>query len=218
MRCRFGFRVLAITIPAILGLTSSLLATTIYDDFDSASLDAGLWSVQNYGGSASQASSEVTVHSNAGGFYQIDSTSGWGQGNVFTITIGTTAPTGTNAIGLYCGAGGSFSVRNDSGSWYFDVNGGTADSLVAVNAPAANNVLEFTWNSNSVTYKNGSEVVTETTQLPTGVAHFFLANWDGPANLNVASVAVGPVPEPSTVAFALSGLLGLLCYAWRKRK
>ena len=26
------------------------------------------------------------------------------------------------------------------------------------------------------------------------------------------------VPEPSTLALLVSGLIGLLCYAWRKRK
>ncbi|MBU4273640.1 MAG: PEP-CTERM sorting domain-containing protein [Planctomycetes bacterium] len=29
---------------------------------------------------------------------------------------------------------------------------------------------------------------------------------------------VGPVPEPSTLLLLAAGLLGLLCYAWRKRK
>lgn len=32
------------------------------------------------------------------------------------------------------------------------------------------------------------------------------------------SVSVTPAPEPSTVALTVSGLIGLLCYAWRKRK
>ena len=32
------------------------------------------------------------------------------------------------------------------------------------------------------------------------------------------SVGVGVVPEPSTLVLLAAGLLGLACYAWRKRK
>jgi hypothetical protein len=40
------------------------------------------------------------------------------------------------------------------------------------------------------------------------------ANWDY-VNLNAG---LYQVPEPSTLALVISGLVGLLCYAWRKRK
>lgn len=221
MRCRFGFRVLAIAMPAMLGLTSSLPATTIYDDFDSASLDTGLWSVQNYGGSVSQASSEVTVGGAA--FYEIDSTSEWGPGKVFQITIGSTAPTGMSAIGTYGTGAGTpgFAVRNDTGSWQFDVQTGATHGRYAVAAPAANDVLEFVWNSDySVDYRlNGSLVVTDTTVLPTGVVHFIVANWGGQGrNTAIGSVAIAAIPEPTTLILMVSGAFGLLCYAWRRRK
>jgi hypothetical protein len=37
-------------------------------------------------------------------------------------------------------------------------------------------------------------------------------------NVRLDGAALGAVPEPGTLAILASGLLGLLCYAWRKRK
>jgi hypothetical protein len=36
--------------------------------------------------------------------------------------------------------------------------------------------------------------------------------------LLVDNVSVSAVPEPGTLALAVAGVLGLLAYAWRKRK
>ncbi len=38
------------------------------------------------------------------------------------------------------------------------------------------------------------------------------------ADFVLASMRAGVVPEPSTLALLVTGLIGLLCYAWRKRK
>jgi hypothetical protein len=44
-------------------------------------------------------------------------------------------------------------------------------------------------------------------------------NWGDAANgYPVSQLVVTTVPEPSVIAFAISGLFGLLAYAWRKRK
>lgn len=46
--------------------------------------------------------------------------------------------------------------------------------------------------------------------------------WTGTApnggNVGLFALAVSTVPEPSTITLLATGLFGLLCYAWRKRK
>ena len=46
-------------------------------------------------------------------------------------------------------------------------------------------------------------------------------NLDFPQNLTfkyMPSVILTPVPEPSTLLLTATGLLGLLAYAWRRRR
>jgi hypothetical protein len=42
----------------------------------------------------------------------------------------------------------------------------------------------------------------------------------GPGNAGFSAIALSasPVPEPGTIALLASGLVGLVCYAWRKRR
>ena len=174
------------------------------------------WTIP-YGGTVTEGN-QVDINQ-GGGYTEIDSTSQWGQGNEFIITISGTAPTGTDAIGLYgTGAGTpAISVRNDSGSWVFDVGGaGLTESLTSVAAPAAHDVLQFVWTSNSVAYiLNGSTVATQTTAIPTGVAGFSLACWNY-GDLKIASVAVAQSPRPNHGAGVIDGRFArsaLLCLA-----
>ncbi len=45
-----------------------------------------------------------------------------------------------------------------------------------------------------------------------------VTEWALGSKKRAAFLATGPVPEPSTFVLLATGLIGLLCYAWRKRK
>lgn len=47
---------------------------------------------------------------------------------------------------------------------------------------------------------------------------FYRTGNSGQAQLDLITVTTSPVPEPATAALAVTGLIALLCYAWRKRK
>jgi hypothetical protein len=66
---------------------------------------------------------------------------------------------------------------------------------------------------------NGVELCRDTAYSATSLPHYFMY-WGSAANdtLSVSADNYGVVPEPGTLALAGTALLGLLCYAWRKRK
>jgi len=63
----------------------------------------------------------------------------------------------------------------------------------------------------------------------TGAGVTFAGSWSNGTNPNGGwgfnlsqsmggSFTIPPIPEPSTLLLLASGLVGLLCYAWRKRR
>lgn len=85
------------------------------------------------------------------------------------------------------------------------------------------------WNRLTVTHANGSTDWTISLNgsagyVTTGPAAGATLPWNGFLLYNDANAAATayfdavPVPEPSAVALLTAGLLGLLAYAWRKRK
>ncbi len=115
--------------------------------------------------------------------------------------------------------GGQFSTHADGGvmSW-LPSGSGTWVALNETYTPGA-------WNTLVVKHQNGTTVWSAsingaTFETLAGVAG---NNWCG-FSLEAASQGVrngsfdAVVPEPSTLALLATGLIGLLCYAWRKRK
>jgi hypothetical protein len=77
--------------------------------------------------------------------------------------------------------------------------GGSTAAIALNNTPSTLSQLT----SDAFTLTAGPHTLTFT--APTGVA-------------NIDRVSVNEVPEPSTLCLLASGLIGLVCYAWRKRK
>ncbi len=77
------------------------------------------------------------------------------------------------------------------------------------------NGTNFTWtvtqqdnSSNTATFTGSS------TLLVAGECHVLVTGYQ----VDLDEITITQVPEPSTLALLVTGLIGLLCYAWRKRK
>lgn len=62
----------------------------------------------------------------------------------------------------------------------------------------------------------GSGTISDLNRFVWG-ASAFQESWNADARWSGASLTIGSVPEPSTIALMTTGMLGLLAYAWRKR-
>jgi hypothetical protein len=73
--------------------------------------------------------------------------------------------------------------------------------------------------SDYVFYGNGAELCRDSS-VPEALPHYFM-EWSAANTLSVSADNFGTipgVPEPGTLVLLATGLLGLVCYAWRQRK
>jgi hypothetical protein len=188
----------------------------VYDDFGAATLDMSRWSLAE-GGSAPTLDGSIATFDSASGTKDILSSTAYGYGS-YKFKLGATAPGSYSIIGLD-NAGSGLYVRNDNHypatEWDFHV-GSIKNSIIA---PAAGDELEIVWSASSAQlWKNGDLLVTQTTNLPTVTsANLKLTAYFGGA-MTVDTVSTNPVPEPSAIILIATGLIGLLAYAWRKRR
>jgi hypothetical protein len=229
MRLRSSYFVLAISALAIFGMAGAASATFI-DHFDGTALDTGVWNSTQYTATytttvaGSMLTQVAAGHSSAGELMTKD-TSAVVQGDTMYFKLGA-APilNAANAMVVFGGwdptttGNPHIQIGNWAAGWNVEISDGTTTHNTAISAPAAADLYSVAWTSGSVVVsRNGSPLVTDTTAVPgSGVSMFvdaFVAN--GTTQYDFIGVNL---PEPSVLVLALTGVLGLLAYAWRKRK
>lgn len=122
------------------------------------------------------------------------------------------------------------------GSFYQDIAGFVADPHTTVSFLTAGrtsvtqpDAFKVTLDGVALTF-NSADTITPASQtftlytsdefLPTAGTHrlAFTGLTGADATSFIDSVSVNQVPEPTTLCLVIIGLLGLLCYAWRKQK
>jgi hypothetical protein len=120
-------------------------------------------------------------------------------------------------LGLAGTAGNSAYIRN-FGGWKCLVNGTDAGNAFT---PVAGDVLELRRTStNWQVYQNG-DLVSQSTGLgfaPSETAQILMTVNPNEGTLSIGHVGTNTVPEPASCIILLSATLGMLAYAWRKRR
>ena len=219
-RC-FSLGVVVVALAAFSAMASA--DTAMYDDFNGTELDMSKWYADtDQGFNVPTVSGGAVQLTNVTATADINSVATWTVGTVLEFKMAT-APTGVGCFGYSIGTGGpSTCVRNDQGGnvWQFVVDDQVSGHAIFrsgdIGAPQAGDVYKFVWKANSMDLlRNGSLVSSAAGTSMRG-------NWGvfaySSAQMSWDYVATSTVPEPATVTLLLTGVLGLLAYAWRKRR
>ena len=226
MRIRLISVVLALVAFGSVGAVSG--ATILYDDFNGTELNTSKWSASaSDGASASVNSSELTLATTTGDWPSVNVYSGVEcDTGAVAFTLGASNMSGAVNFGFHTAPGGGsvgIEVGNDRGGWRLWVGDGTNNYLSDVfTAPKADDVWTIVRASDSIkVYDNGTLLATDTTLLPIGAqrVHMSVYTEYGVSSVGFHSVSLtDAVPEPSTMLLLTSALIGLMAYAWRRRK
>lgn len=140
----------------------------------------------------------------------------------FANTPGSTAAMGVfNTAGSYTGTY-KFIADAPDGTSRFSQDGVVADAATT----AAPITLTFTRTSDTAATLNyhywsdgvAQEVSTTISGLTAGAYYFGMVSNPASNSAVFDNLRLSSVPEPSTIMLLITGVLGLLAYAWRKRK
>jgi hypothetical protein len=207
---------------------------TVYDHFDSADVDTSLWTV-DADSTVSQSGSILTignlsgnsVWSNMASTAQYDASAANSYEFKYIGSTGDANP----YFGLIGTAGHNIFFRPPAtNQWKFGINGVAASGTLT--APVAQHPYDFvrtanTWQlwdagSPGLGYTDRNLLYEtapgEVVFSPGEKVSLWMAIRPMSGSLSLGFVAVDAVPEPSVVVLLGSGVLGLLAYAWRKRK
>jgi hypothetical protein len=116
---------------------------------------------------------------------------------------------------VYPAAGGSAFIRSSTEyNSIWQVN-------VALDFTAQNYDITVTDIATSASWSKLDQAFTGAVTLAAAQASgitFKIEALGGATHSNIDNITVGTIPEPSVIVLLASGLIGLLCYAWRKRK
>jgi hypothetical protein len=224
----------ALAILCTIGVASAHATFVTYDDFSTAGSP----------GSSKWASFDgATPPTVSGGNLQMDgtATSGW-QGIYSTQRFGYgsyqfTLASFNNATACVFGidsattttgaAQDAIHLRNDTGN-LISIGGAGVVPMIDYAPTSLPATYTFVWNPNSVQILRnigaGDTVLYSTTDsalipVATDTMRFELVAYgSGAYAVNSVAYQAYAVPEPAALVLCVSGLLGLLAYAWRKRK
>jgi hypothetical protein len=236
--------VLAVVASLLLVTTGTLSAAVLWEDnFAGTTLDTTKW-IANGGGTVTVDGTNVKLNvpsTNSDWDYaQLTSVNTWTAGSdlYYSFKIGA-APTGDyDMFQVFGGTAQApyVAMRGDTpagvNNWVFDVRQNTTGEGVTNVAYHGTLASPMTagdiWTlkvgpTGSAAYKNGV-LFDSTTIVPDGSLMIDAQTWKAPGQscsqtfdfISVSDTA--PVPEPGTIVLTVLALLGLVCYAWRKRK
>jgi hypothetical protein len=232
MRSFLRLGTLAIVTLGLCGVASADFA--VYDNFDSADVDTSLWTV-DAGSTVSQSGSILTIGNPSGNsdWNGMTSTAQYdaSAANAYEFKYINSTGEANPYFGLLGTEGHNVYFRPPApNQWRFGINGVAASGVLT--APVAQHPYDFirtanTWQlwdagSPGLGYTDRN-LVYETAPgdvvfNPGEKVSFWMAIRPMAGSLSLGYVAVDAVPEPSVLVLLGSGLLGLLAYAWRKRK
>ena len=205
--------VVAVSLASLIGVVQADTANLVTNgDFTT---DMTGWGV--YGGAADR-------FTGAGAYPSAEGASAWVNGNIATWL--QTKPTAslvagqTYEVSFVARVLGAAGETNDVDKTLYthvndDVNGPIQHLTVLLTDTWTKYSYQFTPGTTvagggyGVGFLNCAGAVTD---------HPYGADAVGWAQFGIDNVSLHTIPEPSTLALSLAGLLGLLAYAWRKRK
>jgi hypothetical protein len=168
------------------------------------------------------------------------STNGWvaeetvrmGTANLNPAASGTIVGLATMEVAPFASGATVYSVclgtDQDSNPtvWQFDENSGAATQLGSVTGTGYHDykLVQTPGAATANLYVDGALMATLNPLNAFGAARYMIGDTAGRDLTGVgvyiaaASLSTGVVPEPSTIVLLTTGLLGILAYAWRKRK
>jgi hypothetical protein len=212
-----GFVVVALVTFA---QTSMVSATVLYDDFNGTAIDPDTWYVPGGGFTEPTVADSCVneVHPQAMAAYQQIV-----PGDTMYFKIGSGPMTG----GLF--GGDYLSIRNDqtAGYWQLVVWNTTQGGAPYYWGPnigpfVEGDVVKLDWGIDGTISAYKNDVQYGSTTVKTEPIQNFGAGPGAGSSMSFDVISINqappPVPEPSTIVLLATGLLGLLAYAWRKRK